>query len=142
VVSNFIVQALRNEPITIYGDGNQTRSFCYVDDMVEAFIRLMATPDDFCGPVNLGRPEEMNMKELAQQVIALTGSSSKLVQRPLPSDDPTQRRPDITLARQVLGWQPATPVSEGLLRTIEYFEDFIGRPAFAETKMRALSGAM
>ncbi len=121
VVSSFIMQALMGEPITIYGDGGQTRSFCYVDDMIEAFVRLMATPDDFPGPVNLGNPEETTMLELAEKVIDLTGSSSSLVFRPLPSDDPLKRRPDITLARARLEWQPRIGLDEGLGRTIAYF---------------------
>jgi UDP-glucuronate decarboxylase len=122
VVSNFIMQALRGEPITIYGEGTQTRSFCYVDDLVEAFVRLMATPDDFTGPVNLGNPVEFTIRELAEQVIELTGSSSKLDFKPLPSDDPTQRQPDISLARKTLGWEPKVKLNEGLRHTIGYFE--------------------
>ncbi len=121
VVSNFIVQALGGEPITIYGEGNQTRSFCYVDDLIEALIRLMATPDDFTGPVNVGNPDEFTILELAQKVIALTGSKSEIVFRPLPSDDPTQRQPDITLARKVLQWAPATRLDDGLRKAIDYF---------------------
>ncbi len=121
VVSNFIVQALGGEPITIYGEGNQTRSFCYVDDLIEALIRLMATPDDFTGPVNVGNPDEFTIFELAQKVIALTGSKSEIVFRPLPSDDPTQRQPDITLARKVLQWAPATRLDDGLRKAIDYF---------------------
>ena len=122
VVSNFIVQALQNEPITIYGDGGQSRSFCYVDDLIEAFVRLMNTPDDFTGPVNTGNPNEFTIKELAEKVIDLTGSGSKLVYKPLPSDDPMQRQPDITLAREKLGWEPTVQLDEGLKRTIPYFE--------------------
>jgi UDP-glucuronate decarboxylase len=122
VVSNFIMQALRGEPITIYGTGSQTRSFCYVDDLVEAMIRTMNTPDDFTGPVNIGNPGEFSMLELAQKVIALTGSKSELVFMPLPSDDPAQRRPDIALAREVLGgWEPSVNLDEGLKRSISYF---------------------
>ena len=121
VVSNFIVQALGGEPITIYGEGNQTRSFCYVDDLIEALIRLMATPDDFTGPVNVGNPDEFTILELAQKVIALTGSKSEIVFRPLPSDDPTQRQPDITLARKVLQWAPASRLDDGLRKAIDYF---------------------
>lgn len=121
VVSNFIVQALRNESITIYGDGSQTRSFCYVSEMVDAFVRLMATPDEFTGPVNLGNPGEFTIHELASKVIELTGSGSEIVFRPLPSDDPRQRQPDITLAREKLGWNPGFSLDHGLTKTIEYF---------------------
>ncbi|MDQ8023127.1 MAG: SDR family oxidoreductase [Moraxellaceae bacterium] len=121
VVSNFIVQALKNEPITIYGDGSQTRSFCYVDDLIEAMIRLMNTPADFTGPVNVGNPGEFTMLQLAQQILAMTGSRSEIVFRPLPQDDPRQRRPDIALARQALGWQPTIALEQGLGRTIDYF---------------------
>ncbi len=122
VVSNFIMQALQNKPLTIYGDGSQTRSFCYVDDLIEAFVRLMDTADDFTGPVNTGNPKEFTIKELAEKVIALTGSSSELVCKALPSDDPTQRRPDITLAKKMLGWEPKIQLEEGLKKTIPYFE--------------------
>ena len=122
VVSNFIVQALRGEPITIFGDGTQTRSFCYVSDLIDGFIRLMASPDAFTGPVNLGNPEEFTMIELATKVVELTGSKSKLVFRPLPSDDPMRRRPDITVARRELDWAPSVGLSHGLPRTIEHFE--------------------
>jgi UDP-glucuronate decarboxylase len=123
VVSNFIVQALRNEDVTIYGDGKQTRSFCYVDDLVEAFVRLMRSEAGFIGPVNLGNPVEFTIRELAEKVIALTGSKSKLVKKPLPSDDPRQRCPDITLAKAKLDWQPKVQLEEGLRRTIEYFDN-------------------
>jgi UDP-glucuronate decarboxylase len=123
VVSNFIVQALRNEDVTIYGDGKQTRSFCYVDDLVEAFIRLMRSEAGFIGPVNLGNPVEFTIRELAEKVIALTGSKSKIVKKPLPSDDPRQRCPDIALARAKLDWQPKVQLEEGLRRTIEYFDN-------------------
>lgn len=122
VVCNFIVQALRGEPITLYGDGLQTRSFCYVDDLVDGLVRLMITPDDFTGPVNLGNPVEMTMLELATLVLDLTGSASPLTHRPLPQDDPRQRQPDITLARNTLGWEPKVALRDGLLRTIEYFD--------------------
>ncbi len=122
VVSNFIVQALRNQPITIYGEGQQTRSFCYVDDLIEAFVRFMATPADFPGPVNLGNPGEFTIRQLAEQVIALTGSRSKLEFRPLPADDPTQRQPDIRLAREQLGWEPKVQLQQGLQHTIAYFD--------------------
>lgn len=121
VVSNFIVQALRGEDITIYGNGQQTRSFCYVDDLVEGFCRLMNTGDDITGPVNLGNPGEFTMLELAEKVLRLTGSKSKLVFKDLPQDDPKQRKPDITKAGEVLGWQPRIPLEEGLKHTIEYF---------------------
>lgn len=125
VVSNFIVQALKDEPITIYGDGSQTRSFCYVDEMVDAFIRLMATPDEFVGPVNLGNPGEFTILELASKVIELTGSRSEIVFMPLPHDDPRQRQPDITLAREKLGWNPVLPLEHGLVKTIEYFRSIL-----------------
>ncbi len=127
VVSNFIVQALQNHPITIYGDGSQTRSFCYADDLIEAFVRLMNSPDDFTGPVNLGNPGEFTILELAQKVIDMTGSGSKIVFHPLPSDDPKQRRPDITLAKEKLGWEPKIPLSEGLKHTIAYFDALLRR---------------
>ncbi len=123
VVSNFIVQALKGESITIYGDGSQTRSFCYVDDMIEAFLRLMATPDEFTGPVNVGNPEEYTMLELAHLVKELTDSHSEIIFYPLPADDPKQRQPEISLAKQALGWAPKTPVWEGLARTITYFRE-------------------
>lgn len=122
VVSNFIVQALKGEPITVYGDGGQTRSFCYVDDMVEAFVRLMATPDSFVGPVNVGNPDEFTILELAKTVIELTGSSSDVIFKPLPSDDPTQRCPDISLAKEKLGWEPRIKLREGLVQAIAYFD--------------------
>ncbi|HUW18470.1 MAG TPA: UDP-glucuronic acid decarboxylase family protein [Sedimentisphaerales bacterium] len=125
VVSNFIIQALRNEPITIYGTGKQTRSFCYVDDMIGAVIRFMDSPDDFTGPVNLGNPVEISISELAETIITLTGSRSKLDYKPLPSDDPVQRCPDITLARTQLNWQPVVSLEEGLRNTIEYFEQLL-----------------
>ena len=121
VVSNFIVQALRGEPITIYGDGQQTRSFCFADDLIEAMIRTMGTGDDFTGPINIGNPGEFTMLELAKLVIELTGSSSQVKFMPLPADDPKQRRPDIRLAEATLNWKPAVPLIEGLSRTIEYF---------------------
>lgn len=121
VVSNFIRQALAGEDITIFGDGSQTRSFCYRDDLIEGLIRMMDGPDDFVGPVNLGNPEEFTILELASLVIELTGSRSKLVHQPLPVDDPTQRQPDITLAKRHLGWSPTIPLREGLLKTIEWF---------------------
>src|SRR6202795_1186464 len=123
VVSNFIVQALKGESITIFGDGAQTRSFCYVDDLVEGFLRLMATGDDVTGPINLGNPGEFTIKQLAEQVIAETGAKSKLVYKPLPQDDPLQRQPNIALAREKLGWEPKIPLKDGLKRTIAYFDD-------------------
>ena len=122
VVSNFIVQALRREPITIYGDGSQTRSFCYVDDMIDGFLRLMETEDTFTGPVNLGNPGEFTIKQLAEEVLAITGSRSAIVYQPLPADDPRQRQPDITLARRVLGWAPDVHLREGLENTVAYFD--------------------
>jgi UDP-glucuronate decarboxylase len=130
VVSNFIVQALKGQDITIFGDGSQTRSFCYVDDLIEAFVRAMATEDAFTGPVNVGNPNEVTMVELAQRVIEITGSSSKLVRRPLPADDPRQRQPDIGLARQALGgWEPTVPLEQGLRMTVDYFRNLLGTPA-------------
>ncbi len=121
VVSNFIMQALAGEPITIYGDGSQTRSFCYVDDLIEGLIRLMETGDEITGPVNLGNPVEMSIRELAEAVIEITGSKSELVHQPLPHDDPVQRKPDIGLARRALGWEPRVRLRDGLKRTIAYF---------------------
>lgn len=121
VVSNFIVQALRGKDITIYGDGSQTRSFCYVDDLIEGMVRFMNCPD-FLGPVNIGNPSEFTIRELAEKVIHLTGSKSKIIECQLPSDDPRQRQPDISLAREKLGWQPAIPLDEGLEKTIDYFK--------------------
>jgi len=125
VVSNFIMQALRNEPITLYGDGSQTRSFCYVDDLVTGILRLMDSPKGFTGPVNLGNPGEFTMIALAETILRLTGSSSPLVMKPLPVDDPRQRCPDISLARDTLGWQASTPLEDGLKKTIAYFEDLL-----------------
>jgi len=122
VVSNFIVQALRGEPITLYGDGNQTRSFCYVDDLISAFLAIMDTSDDVTGPINIGNPTEFTIRSLAEMVVGLTGSKSRIEFRPLPSDDPRQRKPDITLAREALGWEPTTALRDGLLKTIAYFE--------------------
>ena len=127
VVSNFIVQALRNRPITVYGDGSHSRSFCYVEDLVEGLVRMMETPPEMVGPLNLGNPQEIAVGELARLVIELTGTRSKIEFRPLPGDDPKRRRPDIGRARQVLGWQPTTPLREGLQRTIAYFEDLLRR---------------
>jgi UDP-glucuronate decarboxylase len=125
VVSNFIVQALKGEPITVFGKGDQTRSFCFVDDLVEAFIRLMDTNDDFAGPVNLGNPDEFTILELAETVIRLTGSTSKITFEPLPQDDPLQRKPDIRLAHEKLGWTPKVKLEEGLTRTIAFFESIL-----------------
>ena len=125
VVSNFIIQALQNRPLTVYGDGTQTRSFCYVDDMVQGLIALMNTPEDFTGPVNLGNPKETTIMELAERVLRLTGSSSPIDHRPLPADDPVQRQPDITLAREKLDWQPTVSLDEGLGHTIGYFKSLL-----------------
>ncbi len=125
VVSNFILQALRGEPVTVYGDGSQTRAFCYVDDMVDGCLKLMATSDEVTGPVNLGNPDEVSVGELAEKVIALTGSKSKITYQPLPTDDPTQRCPDISLAHRLLGWKPKVSLAEGLKKTIDYFRELI-----------------
>jgi UDP-glucuronate decarboxylase len=125
VVSNFIMQALKNEDITIFGDGQQTRSFCYCDDLIEAFIRLMDTPDEVTGPINTGNPGEFSMLELAQTVIELTGAKSKIAHKPLPQDDPKKRQPDITLAKKHLDWEPKVPLREGLVPTIAYFENLV-----------------
>ena len=122
VVSNFIVQALQNRDITVYGDGSHTRSFCYVDDLVDGLMRLMATPDEITGPVNLGNPGEFTIRELAEEVIELTGSSSRIIHLPLPVDDPRQRRPDISKANELFGWKPTVALRDGLLKTIAYFE--------------------
>jgi UDP-glucuronate decarboxylase len=125
VVSNFIVQALSGEPLTLYGDGSQTRAFCYVDDLIDAVVRLMATPAEFAGPLNLGNPSEFTMLELAEKVLELTGSRSQIRREPLPSDDPRQRCPDIALARRILDWEPRTPLEDGLRYTIDYFDDLL-----------------
>ena len=122
VVSNFIVQALQNKDITVYGDGSQTRSFCYVDDLVDGLVRLMETSDDVVGPFNLGNPEEFSVRELAETIIALIGSSSRIIHRPLPEDDPKQRRPDISKAQAILHWQPKTSLRDGLMKVVVYFE--------------------
>jgi UDP-glucuronate decarboxylase len=122
VVSNFILQALRQEDITVFGDGSQSRSFCFVDDLIEGMIRMMGAANDVTGPINIGNPNEFSILELAEKVIALTGSKSKIIYRPLPEDDPLQRQPDITLARDHLGWEPQTQLTEGLKRTIDYFK--------------------
>jgi UDP-glucuronate decarboxylase len=121
VVSNFIVQALQGRDITIYGDGSQTRSFCYVDDLIDGLIRLMNSPREVTGPINLGNPGEFSIQELAEKVVVLTKSKSKIVYQPLPQDDPTQRQPDIAQAKAVLGWEPTVPLDEGLPKTVEYF---------------------
>lgn len=125
VVSNFIVQALRGENITIYGDGSQTRSFCYVDDLIEGFVRLMASPKDITGPINMGNPGEFTIRELAETVLKMVGSKSKLVLMPLPQDDPKQRQPNITLAKEALGWEPKVKLQDGLSKTIDYFKNFL-----------------
>jgi len=125
VVSNFVVQALQGEPITIYGDGNQTRSFCYVDDLVDGLMRLMGTAADFTGPVNLGNPGEFTIRRLAEMVIDMTGSKSKLVAKPLPADDPRQRQPNIALAKRALGWEPRIPLEDGLKLTTAYFDGLL-----------------
>ena len=125
VVSNFIVQALKGEPITLYGDGSQTRAFCYVDDLLEGWIRLMAAPDDVTGPINIGNPVETTVAELAEKIVAMTGSRSKIVRHPLPVDDPTQRCPDISRAKSVLGWEPKVPLETGLKHTIAYFDKLL-----------------
>ena len=131
VLSNFIVPALTGQPITIYGDGSQTRSFCYVDDLIEAMVRMMNGPDDFTGPVNIGNSDEYSMIALAQEVIRLTGARSKIIFEPLPTDDPQQRQPDLGLARSALGWQASTSLQAGLEKTIRYFSDLVAAPAGA-----------
>ena len=125
VVSNFIMQALNNEDITVFGDGSQTRSFCYVDDLIDGMVRMMNAPDEFTGPVNLGNPGEFSIRELAEKVVAMTASSSKIIYKPLPLDDPTRRKPDIGLAQEKLGWQPRITLEEGLQPTIEYFRELM-----------------
>ena len=132
VVSNFIVQSLRGEPVTIYGEGTQTRSFCFVDDLVEGLMRLMATPDEVTGPVNLGNPHEITVRELAERVIALCGGDARIEARPLPQDDPTRRCPDIALAKRLLGWEPKVPLEDGLRRTVAYFDTLLRRPQMAD----------
>jgi UDP-glucuronate decarboxylase len=136
VVSNFIIQALKGEPITMYGDGSQTRSFCFVDDLVDGLIRLMESPDSEAGPINLGNPAENTILQLAEKVIAMTGSKSTIIMRPLPSDDPRQRNPDIRKAREVLGWTPKVPLEEGLRKTIGYFSNLLAEQA-AESQIAA-----
>jgi len=132
VVSNFIIQALLGQEITIYGDGAQTRSFCYVDDLIDGLIRLMRSEDDVVGPINIGNPVEFSMLQLANAVLELTGSKSRIVHRPLPQDDPKQRQPDISKAQRILGWQPATPLKEGLGKTIAYFEELLRQPGIID----------
>lgn len=127
VVSNFIVQALQGRPLTIYGDGNQTRSFCYVSDMIDGLVRLMQTDDDFTGPVNLGNPQEITIREIAERIVSIVGSTSAIEFKSLPTDDPRQRQPDIRLARERLGWEPDIPLDEGLRKTITYFDELLGR---------------
>jgi len=127
VVSNFIVQALQNKDITVYGDGAQTRSFCYVDDLVDGLIRLMETGNDVVGPINLGNPGEIAIRQLAEQIIDITGSSSRIVHRPLPADDPRQRRPDVSKAQELLDWRPTTALREGLIKTTAYFEHLLAK---------------
>jgi UDP-glucuronate decarboxylase len=124
VVSNFIMQALRGEPITIYGEGSQTRSFCYVDDLIRGLMALMDSGPEVTGPTNIGNPVEFTVRELAEKVIELTGSSSTLVKEPLPQDDPQQRQPDISKAKRELGWEPSVPLEQGLVKTIDYFRQF------------------
>ena len=125
VVSNFIVQALKNQPITVYGDGSQTRCFCYVDDLIEGLVLLMNTGDDFTGPVNLGNSEEFTILQLAEKVIGMTGSKSEIIFKTLPQDDPQQRQPDIALAKEQLGWEPKVRLEEGLAHTIAYFDTLL-----------------
>lgn len=125
VVSNFIVQALRGEDITIYGDGSQTRSFCYVDDLIDGFVRLMATPKEVTGPINMGNPREFTIREMAETILNMVGGNSKLIMMPLPQDDPKQRQPDISLAKKVVGWEPIVQLEDGLKKTIEYFRQIV-----------------
>jgi UDP-glucuronate decarboxylase len=141
VVSNFMMQALRGEPITLYGDGSQTRSFCYVDDMIDAFIRLMNSADDPGGPVNLGNPHEVSMREIAQRIVAITGSNSPLELHPLPTDDPWHRQPDISRARELLGWQPQTSLDDGLQHTARYFRARIQASSEAGSEASSEAGA-
>ena len=132
VVSNFIVQALRGEDITLFGNGSQTRAFCYVDDLIDGLVRLMATGDDVTGPINIGNPHEISVSELADRIIRLTGSSSRIVHRDLPQDDPLQRCPDITRAQQILGWEPYVDLDDGLSRTVAYFTRMLAERAGSE----------
>jgi UDP-glucuronate decarboxylase len=128
VVSNFIIQALKGEDLTIYGDGSHTRSFCYVDDLIDGLVRLMKTADDWTGPVNLGNPDEFSIHVLAERIVALTKSKSRIVYRPLPSDDPKRRQPDISLAKKTLAWEPKVSLQEGLQKTIDFFAALLRRP--------------
>jgi UDP-glucuronate decarboxylase len=139
VVSNFIVQALKGEPLSIYGEGTQTRAFCYVDDLIEGFLRLMAAPDDVTGPMNLGNPVETTVRELAEKIIAMTGSRSKIERKPLPVDDPVQRCPDISRARDVLDWEPRVPLETGLGRTIAFFDRLLSEAGEKKTAILRLS---
>ena len=132
VVSNFIIQALLGRDITIYGDGSQTRSFCYVDDLIDGLVRLMGSPDEVVGPINIGNPVEFSMLQLAKFVRELTGSRSRIVHRPLPQDDPRQRQPDISKAQELLGWKPVTPLKEGLVKTVAYFEALLREPGIMD----------
>jgi UDP-glucuronate decarboxylase len=132
VVSSFIVQALRNEDVTVFGDGEQTRSFCYVDDLILGMLKMMDTGADIVGPINLGNPEEFSMRELAEIVVAMTGSRSRIVHRPLPKDDPRQRRPDISEAERLFSWRPVTPLKDGLEKTIRYFEELLSHRDVSE----------
>jgi UDP-glucuronate decarboxylase len=136
VVSNFVVQALHGEDITIYGDGSQTRSFCYVDDLIEGFLKMMSSRDETTGPINLGNPREFTIRQLAEHVIELTGSKSRIVQKPLPEDDPRQRRPDITKAKELLNWEPKVPLVEGLKKTIAYFDAYLKESTFSPSEVR------
>lgn len=142
VVSNFILQALRGKPITVYGDGSQTRSFCYVDDMVVGLVKLMNTPNTFAGPVNLGNPEEITILGLAEKVIELTNSTSEIYFEPLPQDDPQQRQPDISLARKILEWEPKTPLGEGLKKTIDYFEYLLRSGYATQNRLPSFQGGI
>jgi UDP-glucuronate decarboxylase len=134
VVVNFIVQALQNEPITVYGDGTQTRSFCYVDDLIGGILKMMSDDNDCAGPINLGNPAEVTVLELAKRIVDLTGSRSRIVLRPLPTDDPPRRRPDISIAQSVLGWQPQTDLTTGLTRTIAHFESELKRGKYSSRR--------
>ncbi len=140
VVSNFIVQALQGQPITVFGEGQQTRSFCYVDDLIDGLVRLMESPDEVTGPINIGNPGEFTILELAQKVINLTGSRSKIIHEKLPADDPMQRCPDITLAREKLSWEPKVPLQEGLKRTIAYFDEMLTQGTHAALKTLRTAG--
>jgi UDP-glucuronate decarboxylase len=140
VVSNFIVQALKGEPLTVYGDGSQTRAFCYVDDLIEAWLRLMAAPDSVTGPINLGNPVETTVGQLAETIIAMTGSRSRIERRPLPADDPVQRCPDIAQARRLLGWEPRVPLEIGLQHTIAYFDGLLSQAGETRQEAARLTG--